>query len=144
MTTRGSVSEQSTFSLVGERGTRDVLVNLYWHRHDPYCVRLEFLGMDTWEVSRELLADGLQRVVGEGDVVIEPIDDDLIELTLLPHRDGDTPAVLWAPRRDVEEFLSAVWKRLPPEASVHAQLDRWLRGFIGAELDQWLRELTSA
>ena len=128
MRTHDPLSQHMVVRLFDSRGAWDIPVDLHWFPDDPYAICMEFVGRDIdWQFSRELLANGLRGPAGDGDVRIRPLDSHLIEVTLLPCVPGQSSATLLAPRADLEDFLSAVWTQLPAEATVHADLDRWLR-----------------
>ncbi|MET8700136.1 SsgA family sporulation/cell division regulator [Kitasatospora sp. NPDC004723] len=62
--------------VLGEAQSLDVPVRFAYRGDDPFAVALEFLGAaaeaGTWQFSRDLLWEGLQRPAGHGDVRIWP------------------------------------------------------------------------
>ncbi|MFE6870901.1 SsgA family sporulation/cell division regulator [Kitasatospora sp. NPDC057692] len=62
--------------VLGEEQSLGIPVRFGYRRDDPFAVALEFLGAaaeaGTWQFSRELLWEGLQRPAGQGDVRIWP------------------------------------------------------------------------
>ncbi|MER6363774.1 SsgA family sporulation/cell division regulator [Kitasatospora sp. NPDC001527] len=62
--------------VLGENQSLGIPVRFAYRRDDPFAVALVFLGAaaeaGTWQFSRDLLWEGLQRPVGAGDVRIWP------------------------------------------------------------------------
>ena len=62
--------------VVPEHGGVPLTASLYYRGHDPYAIRMAFhVGTDDpveWIFARDLLAEGLDRVVGDGDVRVWP------------------------------------------------------------------------
>lgn len=91
-------------------------IDLYWSDRNPFTVSILF-GEDLpdWIVSRDLLATGLDRAVGLGDVSVLPdlsvdSDDTCVELVL------STPsgrAALLIDRVDLDSFLTRTFRDVP-------------------------------
>jgi sporulation and cell division protein SsgA len=62
--------------VVPEHGGVPLTASLYYRGDDPYAIRMAFhVGTDDpveWIFARDLLAEGLDRVVGDGDVRVWP------------------------------------------------------------------------
>ncbi len=62
--------------VVPEHGGVPLTASLYYRGDDPYAIRMAFhVGMDDpveWIFARDLLAEGLDRVTGDGDVRVWP------------------------------------------------------------------------
>jgi Streptomyces sporulation and cell division protein, SsgA len=62
--------------VVPEHGGVPLTASLYYRGDDPYAIRMAFhVGMDDpveWIFARDLLAEGLDRVSGDGDVRVWP------------------------------------------------------------------------
>ncbi|MET9605986.1 SsgA family sporulation/cell division regulator [Streptomyces sp. NPDC006512] len=89
-------------------------------RVDPYAVRVEFLAEDTalpsWCFDRQMLAEGLHRPVGEGEVTFRPQWTDGGEALRIGLRDfpDGRGAVLLAGVRAVTGFLEATYAVTAP------------------------------
>ncbi|MGW0670627.1 SsgA family sporulation/cell division regulator [Streptomyces sp. NPDC002746] len=112
---------------------------LHYALEDPYAVRLVFR-LNTgdepvvWYVNRDLIRDGLVRLVGEGDVQIGPDPNDTHDVVFRLRVDT-VSAVLTAPRHPIEDFLRRTAKVVPygRESSVPS-----VREALGTELDHIL------
>ncbi|RSN19279.1 sporulation protein SsgA [Amycolatopsis sp. WAC 04169] len=106
-------------------GRAEVRGHFSYDSRDPYTVRAFFArGEDDfveWVFGRELLADGLLRAAGHGDIRIRPSSDDhaliVIELT-----SPFGTAVLAAPRQALDEFLACA-AEIVPLGEEHRLLD---------------------
>jgi hypothetical protein len=110
-----------------------VWVELGYDPRDPLVVRAEFTTTPTtavgWEFDRELLAEGLRRPAGAGDVQVEPVpwsDQVLVHL-----RSPSGQAVFTAERQVLAEFLDQVYAAVPPD-----------REWDGVDVDAELLALT--
>lgn len=74
--------KQQTVARVGD----EILdVDLGYRKDYPLEVRFRFYDEDgsvEWMMARDLLANGMMRKQGEGDVVIDPADDGVVSVTL--------------------------------------------------------------
>jgi hypothetical protein len=112
---------------------------LHYTLEDPYAVRIVFR-MSTgdepvvWHVNRDLIRDGLARLVGEGDAQIGP-DPGNAHDVIFRLRVDDASALLTAPRRPIEDFLRRTVEVVPygRESSVPS-----VRAALDAELDRIL------
>lgn len=100
---------------------------------DPYAVRAEFQLPGTsncWVFARELLARGLHRPVGDGDVRIWPVDGDGVRITLLS---PDGEALVQADASGVEEFLRQSYALCPDgREGEHVDVDAVLRSMLAS------------
>ena len=97
-------------------------VELLYRRADPFAVAMNFTNGRRWRFARDLLADGLDSPVGDGDVLIRPVGaapGRVVEVTL---RSPDGRAVLQFDRTDVALFLRAAFKAVP-RGREHEQID---------------------
>ena len=123
-----TVSHKLALHLLSSEG--DVLpltAELHYSADDPIAVKACFDDGSPepvrWVFARELLAEGMKELNGDGDVVIWPtIDTDgqaAVQLRLSsPHGD----ALLEASASEVEEFLAATWRLVPP-GTEHRHID---------------------
>src|SRR5690606_17153503 len=115
-----TVSQDLPVRLLGTDGhVLSLTATLHYDAADPLAVTALFDdGGDKpvrWVFSRALLVTGLDRLTGNGDVVIWPTRDDdgepAIHVRLRsPHGD----ALLEAPADAVERFLSSTARLVPP------------------------------
>jgi hypothetical protein len=80
MINSATVSAELGLSLVvPEHGVVPLVASLYYNAADPYAIRMAFhVGTDEpveWIFARDLLAAGLDRPAGEGDVQVWPGDE---------------------------------------------------------------------
>ncbi|MET8127039.1 SsgA family sporulation/cell division regulator [Streptomyces sp. NPDC005065] len=111
-----------------------ISAKLQYNQVDPFAVRMTFPAPATladedvcWTFARELLASGLDRPVGEGDIQVRPYGYDCTVLEL--HAPVGT-AVLHVHSSDIRCFLELT-AALVPVGLEHLHLD----------LDHGLREL---
>ncbi|GAB3008597.1 SsgA family sporulation/cell division regulator [Amycolatopsis acidiphila] len=107
---------------------RPVQVKFRYRSDDPFAVLLDFaVGAEQWvrwEIARDLLAAGLMRDSGDGDVYVAP-DSDLpwrVWLTV----SSPTGVALFAFHRPDLESALAQTEMLVPSGSESAQID-WNR-----------------
>jgi hypothetical protein len=111
----------------------DVDVRLCYDPADPFAVRLTFhLPGDapvSWIFGRELLLDGISRVTGEGDIVVQPVpgdDEDFMDV-LIQLRSPAGEAVLRSPALPLISFLGRTDRVLPlGQEHTMAELDETL------------------
>ncbi|WP_316770597.1 SsgA family sporulation/cell division regulator [Streptomyces sasae] len=112
-----------------------VPTKLQYHAGDPYAVRATFCPSGgraaEWFFARELLADGLRRPVGAGDIRLRPTrrrGQDMVLIALLPPAGQ---AELLLPRAVVARFLRRTDAVVPPGAEGgHLALDAELSEFL--------------
>ncbi|MFF4104463.1 SsgA family sporulation/cell division regulator [Streptomyces sp. NPDC001903] len=102
-----------TVQLDAVRGRVPLLARFSYDGEDPYAVRATFLDGPTvlarWHFDRQMLAEGLHRPVGEGDVVFRPhgaagVDELRVALRGLAG-EGQGDAVLFVEARALTDFL---------------------------------------
>ena len=112
-------------------GPSEVSVVLRYDTADPYAVHAMFhVAVDqqvSWVFARELLAQGMVEVSGDGDVRIWPTLDGGREVVCVVLRSPDGEALLQAPAARLGEFLSAAHALCPRGREArHLQIDRAL------------------
>jgi Streptomyces sporulation and cell division protein, SsgA len=103
-----TVTTPLTLSVSAVTGDAELAAELRYDPNDPFAVALA-IGTEcgepvVWVFGRDLLADGVSRATGEGDITVEPasdIDSHEIRITLAT----DCLATMIAPRDTVVEFL---------------------------------------
>ncbi|GHE64740.1 SsgA family sporulation/cell division regulator [Streptomyces vinaceus] len=102
-----------TVQLDAVRGRLPLLARFTYDGRDPYAVRATFLDGATplarWHFDRQMLADGLHRPVGEGDVAFCPHSaagaDELRIALRGPAAQREGEAVLFVEARALKDFL---------------------------------------
>ncbi|MFG3282749.1 SsgA family sporulation/cell division regulator [Streptomyces sp. NPDC048111] len=115
---RDSVQAEVMMSfLVSEELSFRIPVELAYEATDPYAVRMTFhLPGDapvTWAFGRELLLDGLNKPIGDGDVRIEPAEPDLLSDVHIRLRVGADAALFRAGAAPLVAFLDRTDKLVP-------------------------------
>lgn len=114
-----------------------VPVHLSYDAADPYAVQATFRtggqGVD-WVFARELVAAGVNRPVGQGDVRLwpgaGPHDDDVVYIALAS---PDGRALLEAPGHQLRDFVARTALVVPPgEESAHLDLDSTLAALLAS------------
>jgi hypothetical protein len=110
-------SELGLRLVVPEQGGVPLTATLYYRGDDPYAIRVSFhVGMDDpveWIFARDLLAVGMERPAGEGDVRVWPAtpDQDVLNISL------SSPfgqAHFEAPLAALSGFLLRTFEVVPP------------------------------
>ncbi|AXI77748.1 SsgA family sporulation/cell division regulator [Peterkaempfera bronchialis] len=95
-----------------------VPARLSYDAHDPYAVHITFhLGSDTpvtWVFARELLAEGIFRPCGQGDVRIWPARPGGRGVLCMGLSSPAGDALLEAPAAGVTEWLERTHRLVPP------------------------------
>lgn len=119
---------------------RDAVLTFGYDPSDPCAVTIDVppgAAADPagcrWEVSRDLLADGLKQPSGDGDFVVGPADEpDRVELRFIDA--ADRGAWVGTARRDrIQYFLRRTYGLVPPGEEVTEpdldqlidQINRW-------------------
>jgi hypothetical protein len=132
------VEQQCEMRLVtAPGGGTAVPARLSYSPYDPYAVEVAF-GFDqlypvTWVFARELLAEGLHRPCGQGDVRIWPVrgDGSCDMLCLVLSAPGGS-AVLEVPSAVVERWLKRTYEMVPTGREAELlDLDVELCGLLG-------------
>ncbi|GAB3427642.1 SsgA family sporulation/cell division regulator [Flindersiella endophytica] len=110
-----SVTQALPLRLIDGTGAAlKLTAELRYDARDPYAVDIVFHTGEPrgvrWVFARDLLAEGLYRRSGEGDVQVSPLVDDrgrgVIQIEL---RSPDGEAVLQAPAGGLEGFLNSTY-----------------------------------
>ncbi len=114
--------------VLGEEHSLDIPVRLGYRDDDPFAVALEFLGpaaeAGTWQLSRELLWEGLQKPAGLGDVRIWPPCPCHGRTSLRVMLRGDDGTVLLdLPSRQVRRWLRRESFTLVPRGTEADRID---------------------
>lgn len=113
----------------------DIPTVLRYDGMDPFAVTISFVpeGHEAvdWVVSRELMEEGLDHMVGSGDIAFWPMDSKTRLVVNLDSPDGE--AIMTLKAKDVRSFLDETYdmvsKELADEFAGHA-IDQWLEGEI--------------
>lgn len=126
-TRTGQISTHISF-VVGDLGQGRMAGTLTYHPTDPYAVSLLLTSRDdaaTWVFARQLLADGVFNLAGDGDVQIWPClsaEGEAVVLIELSSPDG--VLLLEAPSRLVQGFVNAALAAVPAGTEgTHLDLD---------------------
>jgi Streptomyces sporulation and cell division protein, SsgA len=133
-----TVSHHLALSLLSAAGDDlPVVADLRYSAQDPLAVEALFDdgGPDPvrWVFARDLLAAGLDRRTGDGDVVIWPTQDAQARPAVhLRLRSPSGDALLEAPADAVAEFLAATTRLVPPGTEYqHVDIDAALASLWG-------------
>jgi hypothetical protein len=102
-------------------------MRLRYEPTDPYVVRAAFFTADSdepveWVLGRDLLADGLRRSVGEGDVRIWPAVGHGDQAMCMALGSSAGTALLAVPAHDVKTFLQNT-EALVPQGTESGHID---------------------
>jgi Streptomyces sporulation and cell division protein, SsgA len=99
-------------------GTVSARIHLSYDSKDPYAVvmsvRLPGVEAVPWTFGRELLADGLRRTSGVGDVTIAPCPQAPLAMLHVTLRDDVSDAVMEVRLAPVAEFMRSAYALVPP------------------------------
>jgi Streptomyces sporulation and cell division protein, SsgA len=125
-----TVTQALPLRLIDGGGTAlRLTAELRYDAADPYAVDIVFHTGEPrgvrWVFARDLLAEGLFRESGDGDVHVAPLFDDsgrhVIQIEL---RSPDGEAILQAPADGLEAFLDSTYAIVPQGSeSSHIDLD---------------------
>ncbi|MFT6565186.1 MAG: hypothetical protein ACJAY5_001953 [Actinomycetes bacterium] len=93
-----------------------VLALLDYSAHEPYSVRATFRTSDgdvNWVFARELIAEGLRKPAGDGDIAMWPSKTNDREVLCLSLSSPSGQALMEAPRDVIEEFLARSYRVVP-------------------------------
>ncbi len=93
--------------------------------HEPFSVRATFRtseGDVNWVFARELLAGGLRKPTGEGDIAVWPSKSNGHDVLCLSLSSPSGQALMEAPFEEVEDFLARAFT-VVPAGSEGAMLD---------------------
>jgi hypothetical protein len=109
---------------------------LHYDMSDPYAVRLSLgapaMRPATWVFGRALLADGMHRPTGVGDVLVIPghrCRPDSVRIVL---RSAAGAALVELPASEIAAFLRQTFRKVPSGTeSLHVDVDRALAELTG-------------
>lgn len=129
-----TITAALTLAVSAETGTAEIAGELRYDPSDPFAVTLA-MGVDcaepvVWVFARDLLYSGTQGAAGEGDITIEPADDNdgrWLRITLAT----DCLATMLAPRDRVVEFLVDTYTQVATGCELdHVDLDAELSALL--------------
>ena len=114
------ITAQITLNLViGSEFGMPVSASFHYSVHEPLSVRAAFNtgdGAVTWVFARDLLRDGLDHPVGDGDVTCWPATDAGERVLCISLRSPSGQALLEAPYEQVRDFLHRTFDVVPTGA----------------------------
>ncbi len=133
-------AELSLRMVVDSHRTVDVPCSFDYRAEEPYAVRATFRTGTAdieWMFARDLLVEGLQRPVGEGDVVIWPEFSGQAPLVLVALNSPSGQAVLETDRPVIEAFLNRTFDIVPAGSeSAKVNVDALIRAILGEGLKE--------
>ena len=114
--------------LSGESASEHLDGEFSYDPADPYAVTMKLearSGSVTWTFARDLLADGVFRPAGDGDVQVWPCLSNTGEAVVIVELcSPDGTALLQTPSRAVQAFVAAVFDAVPAGTeSSHVSID---------------------
>ncbi len=128
------VTTEVTLNLVigGDYGI-PVPASFHYSAHEPLSVVADFTSGGVavkWVFARELLRDGLERPVGQGDVTCWPGESGRVVCIGLHSPSGE--ALLEAPADEIEAFLSRSYEVVADGAEIqHLDIDGLISDLLG-------------
>ncbi|MCR3753618.1 MULTISPECIES: SsgA family sporulation/cell division regulator [Lentzea] len=120
------VASRTVFDFVRPNGsTAPVETELLYRSEDPFAVTMRFRAggsVATWVMGRDLLAEGMSRRAGDGDVRLRPHSSRVLVLELVSDRHM---TVFRVPAGTLRKFLAAT-DRLVPRGTEHFDADAFL------------------
>lgn len=120
------VASRTVFDFVRPDGaTAPVETELLYQADDPFAVTMKFHAggaVATWIMGRDLLAEGLSRPSGRGDVRLRPNAGRTLVLELVSDRHV---TVFRLPAATLRKFLDATYRLVPP-GTEHFDADAFL------------------
>ncbi|SFR28844.1 Streptomyces sporulation and cell division protein, SsgA [Lentzea waywayandensis] len=120
------VASRTVFDFVRPNGsTAPVETELLYQSEDPFAVTMKFRSggsVAIWVMGRDLLAEGMSRRAGDGDVRLRPHSSRVLVLELVSDRHM---TVFRVPAGTLRKFLDATW-RLVPAGSERFDADAFL------------------
>ncbi|MEU0882702.1 SsgA family sporulation/cell division regulator [Lentzea sp. NPDC005914] len=120
------VASRTVFDFVRPSGTTaPVETELLYQADDPFAVTMRFHAggsVATWIMSRDLLAEGMTKATGIGDVRLRPHASRTLVLELV----SDLHVTVFRlPTGTLRKFLDATYRLVPPGAE-HFDADAFL------------------
>ncbi|WP_371483030.1 SsgA family sporulation/cell division regulator [Kitasatospora sp. NBC_00315] len=116
--------------LPGERGYVAFWSTWSYTADDPFAVHVEFdpgPRSSTWVFSRDLLAEGLDRPSGHGDVRVEPDPDPGNDRVLITLHGTDGPALVGVDTGPLTRFLGRTTDIVPAGVEdCESAIDAWV------------------
>lgn len=114
--------------IVSGDGWSSVEAELRYDSRDPFAATLVFLLADhqiSWTLGRELIAEGLHRPTGDGDVHVRPgLDHHGHACVLIELSSPQGRALVQASSRDVREFVERMTATVRPGTELlHVDID---------------------
>jgi hypothetical protein len=137
-----AVSAEITLRLVVDLDRSiEVPCSLEYRAEEPYAVFATFqTGMADieWTFARDLIADGLRRPSGEGDVVVWPEFSGPTPVVLVALNSPSGQALLEADSHLVEAFLDRTYDLVPHGSeSMQLNVDRWIAQILGEGVNEF-------
>jgi hypothetical protein len=103
--------------VVSGQGSVPVPAMLRYDVSDPYAIAITFStgpgGDVRWVFARDLMADGLERPTGDGDVVVWPSESEGREVVYVSLSSPEGQALFEGPRRPVAAFVHQTYGLVP-------------------------------
>lgn len=137
----GYIQAEIDLRLVAPEGNSvPVRATLRYQPADPYAVHVVFhAGIEdpaadvSWAFSRDLLAEGMLRPSGIGDVRVWPWEGSNVDSVALALSSPDGQALFEASRVIVEGFLERTYREVPLGTEpLHMDVEASLAGLLGA------------
>lgn len=132
-----TISYEVALRLLAAEAALPLSAELRYDAADPYAVEALFdTGAESpvrWVFARDLLAEGLTRATGEGDVVVRPaVDEQGAAAVHLVLASPDGRAMLEASAEDLRGFLSDTYAVIPRgRESDNVDVDAALLSLLG-------------
>lgn len=110
------VSAELDLRLLVPGASLPVRAGLRYHVSDPYAMTVEFRTGEepvVWTFARQLLTEGVTRMVGDGDVKVWPSRDGGERLVCISLSSPSGRALFEAPLGDVVTFLTRTYELVP-------------------------------
>lgn len=110
------VSAELDLRLLVPGASLPVRAGLRYHVSDPYAMTVEFRTSEepvVWTFARQLLTEGVTRMVGDGDVKVWPSRDGGERLVCIALSSPSGRALFEAPLGDVVTFLTRTYELVP-------------------------------
>lgn len=126
------IKHRTTAIAEGDFNPEQIPVDMGYRKDFPLEVRFRFHDEDgsvEWMMARDLLANGMLRKQGEGDILIDPSDDGVVRFTLRVLGEQLTIAFF---SDDLYRFLVATYTEVPEGheiPTVSNAIDEFLSNF---------------
>ena len=116
MSAQSQVSTELELRLLVPGASLPVRASMRYDVSDPYAVNVEFKTGDepvVWTFARQLLTDGVARMVGDGDVKVWPSRENGEHLVCIALSSPSGRALFEVPLSDVVGFLTRTYELVP-------------------------------